>query len=116
MTSWRSASIAFILLLPIGLMLLSIVLGVSGIETVYKLFLTDDGETQNMFGRAFMLGGLIALPVALVVALFPWFRSRQLPFANLVAALLALLIILPIAYGLGEEFYRCEIAQVPNCD
>jgi hypothetical protein len=64
---------------------------------------------------------LLFVPVGAFIALRPALargadgrRSWHLPNVALVAVLLAGFVM--VFVGLGEDFYRCEILRIPNCD
>jgi hypothetical protein len=121
MSARLSAFIACLLLLPAGIMLASIVFHIEAVETFMKSFLTEDGETPSVLGRAYMLFALLALPVSLVLAVWPMLRKgangqRSFYLANALVALIALILLVPIVFGIGEEVYRCDILKIPNCD
>jgi hypothetical protein len=61
------------------------------------------------------------LPIALIIALSPLFKrdadgKRRLPLFNILVALIALALLLPIFFQLADEIYRCDILGIPNCD
>ncbi len=56
-----------------------------------------------------------------VVTLSPLFRKdasggRRLFVLNAVIGIGLLVFFVVVGYALGEEIYRCDILQIPNCD
>jgi hypothetical protein len=113
----RSAVVGVLLFLPIGIVIPAIWLDIG----IVRDLLTLDRDRPNALGWTVIAGGLLLLPVAFVVALVPMLRRgpdrrRRLYAVNL---LVCAVIAAPMAttlYGLGEEFYRCDIRGIPNCD
>jgi hypothetical protein len=113
----RFALVGLVLFLPIGVLFPSIWLDIA----VVRDLLTLDGDRPNILGWTLIVGGLLLLPVALVVTLLPMMRrepnrERRLYAVNV---LVCAVIATPIAttlYGIGEEMYRCEVRGIPNCD
>ncbi len=71
----RSALLGLLLFLPIGILLPSIWLDIA----VVRDLLTADGDQPNVLGLTVILGGLLLLPIAFVVALRPMMRSGAEP-------------------------------------
>lgn len=61
---------------------------------------------------------LLLLPVGALVALRPVWRTAGRPrhVANWLIAVVLLGLFAAISVGIGEEVYRCEVLQIPNCD
>ncbi len=121
MTQKKSAIIGFLLSLPIAVLLSSIVFRITVIESFLKMILTNDGDRPNGLGFAFMIGGLVALPFALAISLWPMLRKdkkgkRHFYLVNALVAVLVLILMIPTWGALAEEVYRCDVLQVPNCD
>ena len=74
----RSALVALLLFLPIGILLPSIWLDIA----VVRDLLTVDGDRPTALGLTLILGGLVLLPVAFVVALLPMMRRGPQPEAE----------------------------------
>jgi hypothetical protein len=103
--------LGLLLLLPIGILLPSIWLDVA----IVRDLVTVSGDRPNVFGLTLIVGVLLLLPGAFVVALLPM-TWRRLHAVNL---LVCAVIAIPMAttlYGIGEEIYRCEVRGIPNCD
>jgi hypothetical protein len=117
----RYAIPALILTIPMAILIPSLVFEIVIVEEFLTSIFTTNGYDLNPLGRMFIYGGLLALPAALGLALYPMLKKgpdgRRRVFAlNLVAAVLAFSLVAPILYGFGEEIYRCEILEIPNCD
>ena len=106
---------------PIGLLLLVVALQIEPLGALLRSVLTDDGVQPNALGRVYMLGGLLLLPVALVVSAWPMVRRgadgrRHVYAANLaVVGVVAILVVLTWG-ALAEEVVRCDVMGIPNCD
>jgi hypothetical protein len=59
-----------------------------------------------------LAASLLVMPVGAYVAL----RKRTFYLANIAAALFLLAVFTTLSLVLGEEIYRCEVLQIPNCD
>ena len=122
MTYQRHALAGLALALPIALLLGTIVFAIDPLETALKAIFTDDGDQPNVLGRIYMVGGLAALPVALVVSLWPVLaggigRARhRLHLANVAVALFVVALMAPTWGALADEAYRCDVLRIPNCD
>jgi hypothetical protein len=116
----RSALIAFLLTLPIGILLSAILFKISAFETFLKSFLTNDGSTPNIFGFIYMIGGLLALPAGLVITLLPMLKpkkgKRRFYILNAAVAILIVILMIPTWGELAGEIYRCDVLHIPNCD
>jgi hypothetical protein len=113
----RYALIGLLLFLPIAILVAAIWLDLA----VVRDLLTHEDDRPNLLGWTVIVGWLLVLPLAFVLALLPMLRKgpnrkRRLYALNL---LVCVVISIPIAttlYGLGEEIYRCEIRGLANCD
>ena len=61
------------------------------------------------------------LPLGAFVAVRPLLQGRTRgaggwAIAEIAVAVVLLALFLLISVGLGEEIYRCEFLQIPNCD
>lgn len=106
---------------PIGLLLAAVVLDLGPIETLLRSTLTNDGDQPNAFGRAYMLGGLLLLPIAFGAAAWPMFRrgadGRRHVFAVNLAVMAVVAVLVAATWGaLVEEVVRCDVMGIPNCD
>jgi hypothetical protein len=116
-----AAVLALLLAAPIALLAIGIVFDIRSIESALKSVLTSDGETPNVLGRIYMIAGLLALPVALLVSVWPMLRKgvdgkRRFYVLNAAAAVLVIALMTPTWGGLAKDIYRCDILQIPNCD
>ena|SRR3989344_990925 len=64
---------------------------------------------------------LLLFPVGAYIAALPMLRKdangkQKMLVANSIVILILLVIFAVLFTGLGEEFYRCEILEIPNCD
>lgn len=117
----RFALVALLLAFPIGLIFSAIVFEWQMVESALKSLLTNDGDQPNMVGRIIMLSGLLALPVALGVGLWPMVRKaqdgkRHFYIANAMVTMLVAALMVPTWGELAQEVYRCDVLQIPNCD
>lgn len=116
----KSALFAFLLALPMLVLIPSVAFDFDPVEAFLKSFLTDNGETLNLLGYTLMFLGLFALPVGLIVALRPFFMKengvRNMYVVNILVAVLILALMVPTWGALATEIYRCDILRVPNCD
>lgn len=112
----RYALIGFLLALPLTLIFIAVVFNQVWMETVFKSVLTDDGNMPNTLGWVVMFAGLGALPVALIVTLYPLVRYRTLKLTNLLVAAMVIAVMYPTLGGLVKDFINCDIRQIPNCD
>lgn len=116
----RSAAIASLLLiLPLGLLLLILFSGIEPLITAVESVLTVEG-TPNVLGRMVLFGGMLLLPVAFVLNLWPMLKKedpegkRRLYRINLiVGAIIVLLIAVTWGGLIVEEIYclrgiRCD--------
>lgn len=70
------------------------------------------GEHTSPAELFLLATSLLLMPVGAYVAL----RKRTFYLANIAAAILLLAVFTTLSLVLGEEIYRCEILQLPNCD
>ncbi len=73
------------------------------------------GHTTNYEHALVLL--LIALAgVGGFVALAPMVRDRRLYVVNAIVGVALVSFALFGGYGLGYDFYKCDILKIPNCD
>jgi hypothetical protein len=121
MSPKASALIGALLALPMGILIPAVAFELWPIESALKAMLTIDGSQPNALGSVVIFGGLLALPVALAVSVWPMARKgadgrRRLYVVNLALAAVIVALMAPTWGGLAEEVYRCDILQIPNCD
>lgn len=121
-TDPRAAALtALALSAPLAILVPVIAFDVEPLHGLAKGVLTRDGSTPNALGFAVLIGGIVALPFALALALVPMLRrgadgKRRARLANLAVAGLIVALMVPTWGGLIEETVRCEVLQIPNCD
>ena len=113
----RSALVGLLLFLPIGILFASVWLDIA----VVRDLLTADGDRPNVLGLTMILGGLLLLPIAFVVTLWPMMRKgpnrkRRVYAVNLLVCAVISIPMTATLLSIGEEIYRCEIRGIPNCD
>ncbi len=64
---------------------------------------------------------LLLFPIGAFVAVRPMLRknadsNRHIYVANTIFAIITIIIFLVLFAALGEEAYRCDVLQIPNCD
>jgi hypothetical protein len=111
-----SVLLSLALALPMAMLVSVIVFELRPLEAVLKSVLTDDGARPNPAGFVFMGGGLLALPVALAISLWPVVQHRNLRLLNLVIAALIVWLMIPTWGGVLQDVYRCDILRIPHCD
>ncbi len=121
LTPVRAAVIAAVLALPMAFLYAGIELEMTAVETFFKSFLTDDGDRPNTLGFIYMGIGMLALPVGLVIALWPMFKKgtdgkRHVHIANVLVAIVIVIIMWPTWGGVMKDFVKCDILEIPNCD
>lgn len=121
MSSRTSVLTAFLLSLPMAVLLVVMVFEITPVEIFFKSFLTNDGSKPNTFGLVYMIGSLIALPIGLVMSLLPMFKKdkkgkRHFYLVNAAIAALIIILMVPTWGGLLKDIYRCDILHIPNCD
>jgi len=122
-TNPRSAAlIGFLLALPISLLFPIAVLQIEPFHGFLKpLFTEADGVRQNTLSLIVFIGGMLLLPVALIINIVPIVRTVRAGnsiMANPINFLLAVALLLFIATLVGGfivDQYPCWIG-VPNCD
>lgn len=59
---------------------------------------------------------LILFLVGSIISVFPIFRDKKFYILNLTVSTLLIITFVLLFPAFAEEFYRCEIISVPNCD
>ena len=115
-----AASISFILALPIGLLAAIFFSEIELLQAPVKYALSVDGQQVNMLGRGVLLGGMLALPVALGLDLAPIVKSFRTNGklaahpANLIVGVLIFALMTVTWGGLALETVRCGMGL--SCD
>ena len=113
----RTALTGLALSMPFAALIFVYVSGIQPLEGWLTAATTDTGGSVNLLGKILMGGSLLLLPVALVTSLWPVVRGhRPLLSVNLAVALGVAALMAPVLYGLGDEYVRCEVQRIPNCD
>lgn len=118
----RYALVALALTIPIAILVAAISFKIEPLETALKEIFADENDRPTVLGSIYVFGGLLALPVALAVSLWPVLRDglrearRHLYIANLAMALVVLALMVPTWGAIAEEIYRCDVLRIPNCD
>lgn len=73
------------------------------------------GETTK--SEQYLVLALIALVgVGGLVALFPILKDRRIYIVNAILGAVFVAFAVSAGYGIGYDFYKCDILQIPNCD
>ncbi len=73
------------------------------------------GETTN-YEHLLVLILIALVGVGGIVSLFPIVNERRFYVVNAIVGLAFLAFALFGGYGLGYDFYKCDILKIPNCD
>ncbi len=63
-----------------------------------------------------ILGLIVLVFVGGVVSLYPVIKERRILILNMLLAVLLIGFSCAAGYGLAEDFYNCNVLQIPNCD
>lgn len=112
----RSAFVGGLLVLPF--MAANAIVG-ARVEPFFSLIRPGLHTSAREYG--FLAVVLLCLPVGAAIAARPlWQRGpggfRRVHLANGAIAAVLLVLFVLLTYGLGEETYRCDVLQIPNCD
>ena len=115
-----AAITSFVLSMPIGLTFVAFMFEIDELAKPLTALFTSNGYDLNRAGRIFMVGGLLLLPVAFLLNLWPMLKRggpegrRKLHTINLIVGSI-LLLLLVFTWGglLLEEIYclqgiRCD--------
>lgn len=99
----------------------AVVWDIAWLEDAFKTILTNGDGRPNAFGIVYMGGGLLFLPVGLVMALLPMLRrgadgKRHLYVLNVIVVVCILAIMTETWGQIIKDVYRCDIQKIPNCD
>lgn len=78
-------------------------------------FLRPWGDGMN-YEHLFVLILIALVGVGGVVAVLPIMRERRLYIVNAIVGVAFVAFALFGGYGLGYDFYKCDIIKIPNCD
>ena len=118
-----AALIGFLSAMPLAIILLIEISGVEPLHSFFVALTTESGYNPRLsaFGRIFILGALLLLPVGFLISFVPVVRNARAGYgwtANPVALLIAAALFIFIAIlvtGFVIDQYPCWIG-VPNCD
>lgn len=78
-------------------------------------FIRPLGETTS-FEQHLVLALIALVGVGGVVALLPILKDRRIYAVNAIVGVVFVAFALHAGYGIGYDFYKCDILQIPNCD
>jgi hypothetical protein len=73
------------------------------------------GETTS-FEQHLVLALIALVGVGGLIALLPILKDRRIYVVNAVVGVTFVAFALHAGYGIGYDFYKCDILQIPNCD
>jgi hypothetical protein len=111
-----AALIGFLLLLPF--LTLNAIVG-SRVEPFFTLI--RPGPHTGPLEYAVLAFVLVLIPVGAYIAVRPVLNKgadgkRKFYLVNMVLAALLVVIFVALVVALGDEIYRCDVLQIPNCD
>lgn len=77
--------------------------------------LRPSGQSMN-YEHLLVLVLIALVGIGGVVALLPILRERRLYIVNAIVGVAFVAFALFGGYGLGYDFYKCDILHIPNCD
>jgi hypothetical protein len=83
------------------------------IEPIYS-FLGSFPSVRNSSFLPLIL--LLLFPVGAFIAIKPMLRKKKFYMANTMVALFLIVVFVVLFAVLGQELYRCDVLQIPNCD
>ncbi len=88
------------------------------VATQSKLFLSlirPFGETTS-FEQRLVLALIALVGVGGLLSLLPIFKDRRIYVVNAIVGVVFVAFALHAGYGIGYDFYKCDILKIPNCD
>lgn len=73
------------------------------------------GETTS-FEQHLVLALIALVGVGGLVVLLPIFRDRRFYVVNAIIGIAFVGFAISAGYGIGYDFYKCDILKIPNCD
>lgn len=73
------------------------------------------GEATK-FEQHLVLALIALVGVGVVVALLPIVRDQRFYVVNAILGVMFIAFAVHAGYGIGYDFYKCDILQIPNCD
>lgn len=118
-----AALIGFLLAMPFALLLFIEVSGVEPLHGFLMALTTEGGSAPRLsnFGKIFMLGTLLLLPLGFIISLAPVVRNARAGFGltaspvNILISAVLFIFIAALITGFVVDQYPCWIG-VPNCD
>lgn len=77
--------------------------------------LRPSGDSMN-YEHLLVLALIALVGVGGIIALLPILRERRLYIVNAIVGVAFIVFAFFGGYGLGYDFYKCDIMQIPNCD
>ncbi len=81
---------------------------------VLKMLHLDNQTTT--YEQILILALIFLVFIGGIVSLYPVIKNRRLLVLNILVAVLFIGFSILAGYGLGKDFYHCDILQIPNCD
>lgn len=108
----QAAAIGFLFFLPFFITNLAVV---KGIQPFYSWLESIPTLRNNPIFPLFLICLFL---IGAAISLLPIFKSKTKKFylLNILVAAFLLLAFVVLAYFFGQEFYRCEVLQIRNCD
>lgn len=82
---------------------------------LFLSFIHPLGETTS-FEQHLVLVLITLVGVGGLVALVPIFKEKRIYIVNAMVGLAFVAFAISAGYGIGYDFYKCNILQIPNCD
>lgn len=81
----------------------------------FLAFIRPLGETTS-FEQHLVLALIALVGVGGLVALLPILKDGRIYIVNAIIGVAFVAFALHAGYGIGYDFYKCDILQIPNCD
>jgi hypothetical protein len=82
---------------------------------LFLSFLRPNGETTS-YEQLLVLILIALVGIGGLVALVPILKDKRLYVVNILIGVAFIAFALFAGYGLGIDFYHCDILKIPNCD
>lgn len=82
---------------------------------LFLSFLRPSGEATS-FEHLFVLILIALVGVGGLVALLPILKDKHLYIVNVIVGIVFICFTVSAGYGIGYDFYKCDILKIPNCD
>ncbi len=118
-----AALIGFLLAMPLAILLLIEISGIEPLHSFLVALTTEAGNNPrlNTFGKIFMVGTLLLLPLGFIISFAPVARNVRAGYGftanpvNLLTAAALFTFISTLVTGFVIDQYPCWMG-VPNCD